>query len=67
MKILPVHLVKIRWLLSNLKVMNKNDATYVQEVTSILSKVNYQEACPLTIMLLEDFYNKYKTMSKEAV
>ena len=67
MEILPVHLVKLRWLLKKVTKLSRNDSEYIRSITKILSEVNYKEACPITLFMIESFYSKYKSDLKEAV
>lgn len=60
LKLLPVHLLKLRWLLSNWELLSENDHALVQNMQQDLSKVNYLVACPVTVTALEKIYEKTK-------
>jgi hypothetical protein len=60
MKLLPVHLLKLRWLLANWRLLDGNDHALIQNMQQDLSKVNYLVACPVTISALERVYDKVK-------
>ena len=59
-RLLPVHLLKLRWLLFNSKELVKRDREVIQEIQQNLSKVNYQVACPVTIYILDKIYANTK-------
>lgn len=64
MKVLPAHLLKLRWLLSQKAIMKPHDLTYIKDITKILSNVNYQEACPITIFMIDNMYSSYKAFAR---
>jgi len=60
MKILPVHLLKLRWLLANTDLLKRTELELVQNMQQSWSKVNYLVSCPVTLSALDKVYESVK-------
>lgn len=63
MKILPVHLLKLRWLLANTDLLKRTELELVQNMQHSWSKVNYLVSCPVTLSVLDKVYESVKKES----
>jgi hypothetical protein len=66
MKILPVHLLKLRWLLANTDLLKRTELELVQNMQQVWSKVNYQVSCPVVLASLEKVYETTYETSKRS-
>ncbi len=64
MKILPNHLLKLRWLLTQRQSMSRPDAEYVETIAKDFTKTHAQEAHPITLMMIDSFYETYKAKAR---
>lgn len=63
---LPVQILKLRYLLHHISFLKENDADYIKEISKILGDSNDLKAHPITVILLDSFYDVYKPIIKGA-
>lgn len=65
-EILPVHALKLKWLLSQTEIMKEHDAQYIKEIAKSISEgQNHLDVHIITIVMIEGMYDCYQKLLKE--